>query len=74
MKTRKVCMLTYTARYVNIYATCPEQEPAATQLARGTRHPFGSKSRVYSTFDQKFDFKIRIYHQKNSYERRVCGR
>ena len=28
-----------------------------------------TQNRVFSTFDQNFDFKIRREHQKNSYER-----
>ena len=31
-------------------------------------HPFGSQRRVYSTYDQNFEFKIRRDHQKKSYE------
>ena len=35
-------------------------------MSRGTsQYPFESQRRVYSTFDQNFDFKIRREHQKN---------
>ena len=34
-------------------------------------YPFESQRRVFSTFDQNFDFKIRRDHQKSSYERRA---
>ena len=37
----------------------------------GTLYPFESHRRLYSTFYQNFDFKIRREHQKISYERRV---
>ena len=34
-------------------------------------HPFGSQRRLYSTFDQNFDLKIRRDQAKIPYERRV---
>ena len=34
-------------------------------------YPFESQLRIFSTFDQNFDFKIRKDHQKISYERHV---
>ena len=34
-------------------------------------YPFGSQRKVFSTFDQNFDFKKGREHKKNSYERRA---
>ena len=52
------CLATFIAEWL------PKIQKTAKKWATTCKYPFGSQRRVFSTFDQNFNFKIRA-HQKD---------
>ena len=59
------------ARWNDIHDTKGQPFILLFVVQKKKKNPIESQRRVFSTFDQNFDFKIKRDHKKNSYKRRA---